>query len=93
MCAEPRRIPGARHATAATPLLPDPAKHGVTFSDMAFFPLFPMLMRTLTTLLPISAVTAGLVVAWAAAGALALPAGASRPSGIAVAAAVRWRWR
>ncbi|GAA2339341.1 hypothetical protein [Streptomyces cuspidosporus] len=58
----------ARHGYNGNTLLPDPAKHGVTFSDMAFFPLFPMLMRTLTTLLPISAVTAGLVVAWAAAG-------------------------
>ncbi|MEU1792615.1 hypothetical protein ABZ553_43390 [Streptomyces sparsogenes] len=61
----------ARHGYNYNTLLPDPAKHGVTFSDMAFFPLFPMLMRTLTTLLPISAVTAGLVVAWAAAGAAA----------------------
>ncbi|MES4906279.1 MULTISPECIES: hypothetical protein [unclassified Streptomyces] len=49
-------------------LPPDPAKHGVPFSDMAFFPLFPMLMRTLTTVLPITAVTAGLVVAWVSAG-------------------------
>ncbi|MEU5609516.1 hypothetical protein ACI2L4_27905 [Streptomyces sparsogenes] len=61
----------ARHGYNYNTLLPDPAKHGVTFSDMAFFPLFPMLVRTLTTLLPISAVTAGLVVAWAAAGAAA----------------------
>ncbi|MDX3231248.1 hypothetical protein [Streptomyces sp. ME19-01-6] len=49
-------------------LPPDPAKHGAPFSDMAFFPLFPMLMRTLTTVLPLTAVTAGLVVAWLAAG-------------------------
>lgn len=56
-----------RHGYNST-LPPDPAKHGVTFSDMAFFPLFPMLMRTLTTLLPITAVTAGLVVAWVSAG-------------------------
>ncbi|MEU0812568.1 hypothetical protein [Streptomyces sp. NPDC005970] len=49
-------------------LPPGPAKHGVPFSDMAFFPLFPMLMRTLTTVLPITAVTAGLLVAWVASG-------------------------
>ncbi|ADI08788.1 hypothetical protein SBI_05668 [Streptomyces bingchenggensis BCW-1] len=56
-----------RHGYNST-LPPDPAKHGVPFSDMAFFPLFPMLMRTLTTVLPITAVTAGLVVAWVSAG-------------------------
>ncbi|MGY0059736.1 hypothetical protein ACWY4P_24855 [Streptomyces sp. LZ34] len=56
-----------RHGYNST-LPPDPAKHGVTFSDMAFFPLYPMLMRTLTTVLPVTEVTAGLVVAWVAAG-------------------------
>ncbi|MFV2118915.1 hypothetical protein ACE14D_10925 [Streptomyces sp. Act-28] len=42
--------------------LPDGAVH----SDLAFFPLFPALGRALSTLLPIGAAPAGLVVAWVA---------------------------
>jgi hypothetical protein len=39
---------------------------GVVHSDLAFFPLYPALLRTVTALTPLGGVAAGLVVAWAA---------------------------
>ncbi|MFF8831837.1 hypothetical protein [Streptomyces sp. NPDC015131] len=44
---------------------------GVVQSDLAFFPLYPALVRAVTTVLPVAGGTAGLMVAWAAAGAAA----------------------
>ncbi|WP_420803174.1 hypothetical protein [Streptomyces spiramyceticus] len=46
---------------------------GVVQSDLAFFPLYPALIRTLTTLVPVplSSAAAGLLIAWAAAAAAA----------------------
>ncbi|MEU8873587.1 hypothetical protein AB0D24_20880 [Streptomyces javensis] len=41
---------------------------GLSFSDLAFFPLYPALIRAVTDIVPIGAVTAGLLIAWAAAG-------------------------
>ncbi|MET7761930.1 hypothetical protein ABZS71_07795 [Streptomyces sp. NPDC005393] len=38
------------------------------FSDLAFFPLYPALIRAVTSVVPLTAVTAGLLIAWAAAG-------------------------
>ncbi|MFI6941363.1 hypothetical protein ACIBI4_18970 [Streptomyces sp. NPDC050418] len=39
----------------------------VTHSDLAFFPLYPGLIRAVTTVLPVSGGAAGLLVAWSAA--------------------------
>ncbi|WP_186318988.1 hypothetical protein [Streptomyces sp. SAJ15] len=39
-----------------------------TFSDLAFFPLLPGLVRAVATITPLGAVSAGLLVAWVAAG-------------------------
>ncbi|WP_262703491.1 MULTISPECIES: hypothetical protein [Streptomyces] len=41
---------------------------GLSFSDLAFFPLYPALIRAVADIVPMSAVTAGLLIAWAAAG-------------------------
>ncbi|MEU2209532.1 hypothetical protein AB0B95_28475 [Streptomyces hygroscopicus] len=41
---------------------------GRVFSDLAFFPLYPALTRALTTVLPLTTVTAALLIAWAASG-------------------------
>ncbi|MFF1568632.1 hypothetical protein ACFVY1_34970 [Streptomyces sp. NPDC058293] len=41
---------------------------GFTYSDVAFFPLFPVLERGLATLVPISMTVSGLVTAWLSAG-------------------------
>ncbi|MET7933267.1 hypothetical protein [Streptomyces sp. NPDC005322] len=38
------------------------------FSDLAFFPLHPALVRAVTSVVPVTAVTAGLLIAWASAG-------------------------
>ncbi|MFI0737832.1 hypothetical protein ACH4PU_06950 [Streptomyces sp. NPDC021100] len=48
-------------------ILPSPTSHSVIYSDYAFFPLFPGLVHALTALIPISIVSAQLVVAWTAA--------------------------
>ncbi|GAA1217783.1 hypothetical protein ACFPWS_00725 [Streptomyces aureus] len=37
---------------------------GFTYNDLAFFPLYPALQRTLATLIPLHMTVAGLVVAW-----------------------------
>ncbi|MFF7179476.1 hypothetical protein [Streptomyces sp. NPDC008121] len=42
--------------------LPDGSVH----ADLAFFPLFPLLERALSTVLPVDAATVGLLVSWAA---------------------------
>lgn len=44
---------------------------GVVQSDLAFFPLYPALVRAVATVLPVAGGTAGLLVSWAAAGAAA----------------------
>ncbi|WP_399000633.1 glycosyltransferase family 39 protein [Streptomyces sp. CBMA152] len=44
---------------------------GVVQSDLAFFPLYPGLMRAVTSVLPVAGGTAGLLVSWTAAGAAA----------------------
>uniref|UniRef100_UPI0024B51A1E hypothetical protein n=1 Tax=Streptomyces sp. I05A-00742 TaxID=2732853 RepID=UPI0024B51A1E len=48
-----------------------PTSHSVIYSDLAFFPLFPGLVHTVTVLTPFTLVSAQLLVAWAAAGAAA----------------------
>ncbi|MFI7385099.1 hypothetical protein [Streptomyces sp. NPDC049813] len=45
---------------------------GVVHSDLAFFPLYPLLIRALHTVLPLSATTCALLLAWTAALAAAL---------------------
>ncbi|MEV4436191.1 hypothetical protein [Streptomyces sp. NPDC049585] len=50
----------ARHGYGL--VVPSPTSKGVVFNDLAFFPLFPGLVRALTTVLPITPVTAGLLV-------------------------------
>ncbi|MFD7032941.1 hypothetical protein ACFWAR_33460 [Streptomyces sp. NPDC059917] len=45
---------------------------GAVQSDLAFFPLYPSLMRLTTLLLPVGAAGAGLLVAWGAAAAAAV---------------------
>ncbi|MEU4891992.1 hypothetical protein AB0B12_23590 [Streptomyces sp. NPDC044780] len=47
-----------------------PSDHypGRVFSDLAFFPLYPALIRAVTTALPLTAVTAALLIAWVASG-------------------------
>ncbi|MFG2774967.1 hypothetical protein [Streptomyces sp. NPDC048350] len=40
--------------------------NGSVHSDLAFFPLFPALERALSTVLPVDAATAGLLVSWTA---------------------------
>ncbi|MFI9238887.1 hypothetical protein [Streptomyces sp. NPDC053079] len=52
-------------------ILPSPTTRGVIFNDLAFFPLYPGLVRAVATVLPFTVVTAGLLVAWASAGAAA----------------------
>ncbi|MEE1753509.1 hypothetical protein [Streptomyces sp. SP18CS02] len=44
---------------------------GVVQSDLAFFPLYPGLVRGVSTVLPVAGGTAGLLVSWTAAGAAA----------------------
>ncbi|WTB44418.1 hypothetical protein OG569_17355 [Streptomyces sp. NBC_00827] len=45
--------------------------HTVVHSDLAFFPLYPAVVRAVTTLTPLSSGVAGLLVSWLAAGAAA----------------------
>ncbi|WP_349345168.1 hypothetical protein [Streptomyces rapamycinicus] len=47
---------------------PSATHPGLSFSDLAFFPLYPALIRAVAGIVPVSAVTAGLLIAWAAAG-------------------------
>ncbi|MFC5719588.1 hypothetical protein ACFP1Z_05265 [Streptomyces gamaensis] len=48
-----------------------PTSRHIVFNDLAFFPLFPGLQSAVATVLPVTVVTAGLLVAWSAAGAAA----------------------
>ncbi|WKU45649.1 hypothetical protein Q3V23_17200 [Streptomyces sp. VNUA116] len=59
----------ARHGYGL--VLPSPTTRGVVFNDLAFFPLFPGLVRALSTVTPLTVVSSGLVVAWLSAGAAA----------------------
>ncbi|MCT4355544.1 hypothetical protein M5362_20620 [Streptomyces sp. Je 1-79] len=52
----------AEHGYGYEATLPNGSVH----SDLAFFPLFPALERALSTVLPVDAATAGLLVSWAA---------------------------
>ncbi|WP_086825525.1 glycosyltransferase family 39 protein [Streptomyces sp. NRRL B-24572] len=45
--------------------------HGMVLDDLAFFPLYPALVRAVTTVLPVTGGTAGLLLSWTAAGAAA----------------------
>ncbi|GAA2482158.1 hypothetical protein [Streptomyces gobitricini] len=57
----------AAHGYGTTLYWPD----GVVQSDLAFFPLYPALVRVVATVLPVAGGTAGLLVSWTAAGAAA----------------------
>lgn len=57
----------AEHGYGRTLHWPD----GSVQSDLAFFPLYPALVRAGTTVLPVTSGTAGLVISWTAAGAAA----------------------
>nr|WP_028797776.1 glycosyltransferase family 39 protein [Streptomyces purpureus] len=57
----------AAHGYGRTLYWPD----GMVQSDLAFFPLYPALVRATTALLPVAGGTAGLVLSWASAGAAA----------------------
>ncbi|MFD9032548.1 hypothetical protein ACFVZW_15555 [Streptomyces sp. NPDC059567] len=57
----------AAHGYGRTLHRPD----GVIQSDLAFFPLYPGLVRAVTSVLPVSFGTAGLLVSWLSAGAAA----------------------
>ncbi|MEU3076405.1 hypothetical protein [Streptomyces laurentii] len=52
----------AEHGYGYQVTLPDGAVH----ADLAFFPLFPALERAVSTVLPVDAATAGLLLSWAA---------------------------
>ncbi|BBJ42184.1 hypothetical protein SSPO_049020 [Streptomyces antimycoticus] len=47
---------------------PSVSHPGLGFSDLAFFPLYPALIRAVTSVVPLSAVTAGLLITWVTAG-------------------------
>ncbi|MFD7614822.1 hypothetical protein [Streptomyces sp. NPDC059828] len=57
----------AAHGYGRTLHWPD----GAVQSDLAFFPLYPGLVRSLTAVLPVTGGTAGLLLSWTAAGAAA----------------------
>lgn len=67
---------------------------GVVFSDLAFFPLYPGLVRAVTALTPLSGGAAGLLVSWTAAAVAAagIHALALRLYGGAVATALVLLW-
>nr|WP_037762247.1 membrane protein [Streptomyces sp. 142MFCol3.1] len=66
----------------------------VVHSDLAFFPLYPALVRGVTAVTPLNAATAGLLVSWLAAGAAAcgMYAIGARLYGRAVGTAVVLLW-
>ncbi|PWI42506.1 hypothetical protein [Streptomyces sp. ICBB 8177] len=49
-------------------VIPSGTQHAVIYNDLAFFPLYPMTVRAVHTVLPIGLVNVALLVAWAAAG-------------------------
>ncbi|MFE3686302.1 hypothetical protein ACFXPM_24110 [Streptomyces sp. NPDC059095] len=57
----------AAHGYGRTLFWPD----GAVQSDLAFFPFYPGLIRAVTTVLPVTGGTAGLLLSWTAAGAAA----------------------
>ncbi|MET7717123.1 glycosyltransferase family 39 protein [Streptomyces sp. NPDC005407] len=57
----------AEHGYGRTLYWPD----GAVQSDLAFFPLYPALVRAVTTVLPVTSGTAGLLISWTAAAASA----------------------
>ncbi|GGY04964.1 hypothetical protein [Streptomyces hiroshimensis] len=59
----------ARHGYGL--IQPSPTTRGVVFNDLAFFPLFPGLVRAVATVTPLTVVGAGLFVAWLSAAAAA----------------------
>ncbi|MEU6373479.1 mannosyltransferase family protein [Streptomyces sp. NPDC046909] len=67
---------------------------GISFSDLAFFPLYPALVRTVTALTPLGSGAAGLLVSWTAASAAAVGIHAltARLHGRAVATAAVVLW-
>ncbi|MFJ9704647.1 MULTISPECIES: hypothetical protein [unclassified Streptomyces] len=67
---------------------------GIVHSDLAFFPLYPALIRVLTALTPLSGAGAGLLVSWTAAGVAAagIYAVGARLHGRAVATALVLLW-
>jgi hypothetical protein len=67
---------------------------GVVHSDLAFFPLYPALVRAVTSLTPLGGGAAGLVVAWTAAGVAAcgIYAVGARLHGRAVGTALVLLW-
>ncbi|MFI6287257.1 hypothetical protein ACIBCM_21335 [Streptomyces sp. NPDC051018] len=58
----------AEHGYGRTLTWPD----GAVQSDLAFFPLYPALVRTVSAVLPVTSGTVGLLISWTAAGAAAL---------------------
>lgn len=46
---------------------PSPLKSGIIYNDLAFFPLYPTLIKIVAAVVPIGPVNAALVVSWAAA--------------------------
>ncbi|MFJ8801520.1 glycosyltransferase family 39 protein [Streptomyces sp. NPDC102487] len=67
---------------------------GVVYSDLAFFPLYPGLVRAVTALTPLNASTAGLLVSWlaAAVAACGIYAVGARLRGRAVGTALVLLW-
>ncbi|MBK3647401.1 hypothetical protein JHN46_43130, partial [Streptomyces sp. MBT33] len=67
---------------------------GVAYSDLAFFPLYPGLVRAVTTVVPLGDGAAGLVVSWTAAAAAAcgIYAVGARLHGRAVGTALVLLW-
>ncbi|MFF8957969.1 hypothetical protein [Streptomyces sp. NPDC014894] len=57
----------AEHGYGRTLTWPD----GAVQSDLAFFPLYPALIRAVTSVLPVTSGSAGLLISWTAAGAAA----------------------
>lgn len=55
----------ARHGYDAA--LPPPAADGQRYSNLAFFPLYPALIRAVHTVLPLSTASSAVLVSWAAA--------------------------
>ncbi|MFE9169812.1 hypothetical protein ACFYNZ_09845 [Streptomyces kebangsaanensis] len=55
----------ARHGYGT--VLPGPAGSGVVYHDMAFFPLYPALIRAVNTVVPVGEVNVALALSWSAA--------------------------
>lgn len=55
----------ARHGYGT--VLPGPAGSGIVYHDMAFFPLYPALIRAVSTVVPVGEVNVALALSWSAA--------------------------